>query len=136
MAAAASMVASPLCTWLVAACMSTSFQKDPHAISPTSASSLSPSKRLSRRLRRRILSQCCGASGGSSNNCFSSICGSSFQGLVSSYLGCLEPCNEYYSSKGSASLGFFGENGFTSLFGSRPVRTNRRQRRLNRAARS
>ncbi|OWM84220.1 hypothetical protein CDL15_Pgr011605 [Punica granatum] len=69
--------------------MSISFQKDPHAISPASASSLSPSKRLSRRLRRRIFSQC---SGGGSNNCFSSICGSSFQGLVSSYL---EPCNEY-----------------------------------------
>lgn len=127
---AASTVASPLCTWLVAACMSASFH-DPHSISP-SASSLSPSKRLSRRLRRKILTQC----GGSSNNRFSSLRGSSFQGLVSSYLGYLEPCNEYYSSKGLASLGFFGENGFTSLFGSRTVRTNRRQRMLNRAAHS
>ncbi|KAK4775400.1 hypothetical protein SAY86_010335 [Trapa natans] len=128
---AASSVASPLCTWLVAACMSASFQ-DSHSMSPPD-SSLSPSKRLSRRLRRKILTQC---GGGSSSNRFSSLSRSSFQGLVSSYLGYLEPCSEYYSFKGLTSLGFFGDNGFTSLFGSRTLRTNRRQRMLNRVAHS
>uniref|UniRef100_A0A0U1UL50 beta-ketoacyl-[acyl-carrier-protein] synthase I n=1 Tax=Cuphea lanceolata TaxID=3930 RepID=A0A0U1UL50_CUPLA len=84
MAAASSMAASPFCTWLVAACMSTSFDNNPR----------SPSiKRLPR--RRRVLSQC-------------SLRGSTFQCLVTSHI---DPCNQNCSSD---SLSFIGVNGFGS----------------------
>ncbi|KAE8689151.1 synthase I [Hibiscus syriacus] len=136
---ASSSMASPLCTWLVAACMSVTCGKDQSQSSmlrlPTSSSS--SSRRLGRwaRTRRKaLLSQ---RDGGSDSNLngglISSFCGSGIQGLMTSCLA-FEPCDEYYSSKNSS---LFGQNGgFSSLFGSKssPFNNNRRQRRLNRAA--
>lgn len=113
---------SPLCTWIVAACMSfTCGSRDPHQ--PTF------NKRLSTR-RRKLSAKCSCELNGS---LVSSFCGSSIQGLMSSYLA-FEPCNEYYSSRGTiSSLGFFADNGLSSFFGSKTVTLNRKQRRLNRA---
>lgn len=125
----ASSVASPLCTWLVAACMSVTCDRD-HS---QSSSLLHSSKRLSRWGRRRkVLSKCSSGSAEFNRGLISSFCGSSIQGLMSSCLA-FEPCNEYYSSKGLSSLGY---NGFPSLFGSKSVSTNRRQRRINRVPHS
>ncbi|CBI35831.3 unnamed protein product, partial [Vitis vinifera] len=109
---AASSVASPLCTWLVAACMSVACEKD----HPLKSSMFQTPKRLSR-------------------GWISSFYGSSIHNLMSSCLA-FEPCEAYSSSKGlSSSLAFFGDNGF-SLFGSKPSPMNHRQRRMNRAAHS
>ncbi|XP_044464695.1 3-oxoacyl-[acyl-carrier-protein] synthase II, chloroplastic-like [Mangifera indica] len=122
MASSASFT-SPLCTWLVAACMSFTCQKDPHQ--PTL---LLPHPSGDRRLgrRRKVLSKCSGAAG---FNRISSFCGSSIQGLITS----LEPCNEYYSSKSAlSSLPLFPDNAFSSFFGSNSVTLNRSQRRLAR----
>ncbi|KAK3438630.1 hypothetical protein EUGRSUZ_C03291 [Eucalyptus grandis] len=113
---AASTVASPLCTWLVAACMSVSCERDGAAKRPASCG-------FSRRRRRRLPVPECSRGGGGSASSF---------GLVSSCLA-FEPCSEFYSSRAASSLGFFGESGFASLFGSRNRQMNRRQRRLNRA---
>ncbi|GLT98824.1 hypothetical protein SLE2022_163040 [Rubroshorea leprosula] len=134
---ASSSLTSPLCTWLVAACMSATCDKD-QTRSPMLNSS-SVFKRLSRCARRRKVVAQCGAqlnNGGSYSNggLISSFCGSSIQGLMSSCLA-FEPCNEFYNSKGVSSLGFFGDNeGLSSLFGSKNVAVKRKQRRLNRAA--
>ncbi|KAF5206583.1 3-oxoacyl-[acyl-carrier-protein] synthase [Thalictrum thalictroides] len=119
-------VTSPLCTWLVAACMSVPTEKD----SLFKASMFQSHKRLSRHVRRRKLVSTCNSNSG----LISAFCGSSFQGLMASCLP-FEPCEEYYSSKGlSSSLMSFGENGF-SLFGSKSDKMmNRKQRRMNRAA--
>ncbi|KAK9275679.1 hypothetical protein L1049_022946 [Liquidambar formosana] len=132
---ATSTVASPLCTWLVAACMSVTCDKD-HSTRPSLFQS---SKRVSRwarsRRRRVVLSEC---STEFPRGLISSFCGSSIQGLMSSCLA-FEPCNEYYSSKGlSSSLALFGDNGLSSLFGSKSVSVpmSRRQRRINRAVHS
>ncbi|KAJ4950152.1 hypothetical protein NE237_026984 [Protea cynaroides] len=126
-----SSVASPLCTWLVAACMSVSCDEE-HSFKPSAFQS---PERLSRRARRRRLASKCSAGGHDfPGGLISSFCGSSLQGLMSSYLA-LEPCEEYYSSKGLSSLAFFSDNGF-SLFGSRNRPMTRRQRRMNRAAHS
>ncbi|XP_030538491.1 3-oxoacyl-[acyl-carrier-protein] synthase II, chloroplastic-like isoform X2 [Rhodamnia argentea] len=114
---AAPAVASPLCTWLVAACMSVSCEADGAAKRSTSCG-------LSRRRRRRLPVSKCGGGGAGSASSF---------GLVTSCLA-FEPCGEFYSSRAASSLGFFGENGFASLFGSRSRPMNRRQRRLNRAS--
>uniref|UniRef100_A0A2H4WMB6 beta-ketoacyl-[acyl-carrier-protein] synthase I n=1 Tax=Vernicia fordii TaxID=73154 RepID=A0A2H4WMB6_VERFO len=120
---------SPLCTWLVAACMSVTCAKEnwnnPHAFNSSPSSN-----RLGRwaRRRRALLSKYNNtgntfAAGFSSEfmskGLVSSLCGSSFQGLMSSCLA-FEPCSQYYSSNG--------------LFGSRNL--NRKQRRLNRSAHS
>ncbi|KAF5458697.1 hypothetical protein F2P56_022711 [Juglans regia] len=120
---AASSMTSPLCTWLVAACMSVTCGAD-HSTCPSMFSS---SKRQSKwaRSRTRVLSKC---SSEFQRGLISSLCGSSIQGLMSSCLA-FEPCHEYYSSKGLSSAGF------SSLFGSNNVPLNRRQRRLNRAPR-
>ncbi|XP_041008099.1 3-oxoacyl-[acyl-carrier-protein] synthase II, chloroplastic-like [Juglans microcarpa x Juglans regia] len=120
---AASSMTSPLCTWLVAACMSVTCGAD-HSTCPSMFSS---SKRQSKwaRSRTRVLSKC---SSEFQRGLISSLCGSSIQGLMSSCLA-FEPCHEYYSSKGLSSTGF------SSLFGSNNVPLNRRQRRLNRAPR-
>ncbi|GKV17978.1 hypothetical protein SLEP1_g28418 [Rubroshorea leprosula] len=136
--ASSSSLASPLCTWLVAACMSVACDKDPSR--SAMLHSFSASKRLSHCARRKkILAQCgsqfsnwsCNRNGG---GLISSFCGSSIQGLMSSCLA-FEPCNEFYNSKGVSSLGFFGDNGgLYSLFGSKNVAVKRKQRRLNRAA--
>ncbi|XP_058079849.1 3-oxoacyl-[acyl-carrier-protein] synthase II, chloroplastic-like [Magnolia sinica] len=113
----ASCVASPLCTWLVAACMSVACEKD---LSIRQSSAFPYSERLSRRARRKKRADRC------PRDLMSTFCGSSLQGLMSSCLA-FEPCEEYYSSKGSS---LFGEVGF-SLFGSK-VGTTRRERRMNR----
>ncbi|GMI97865.1 ARABIDOPSIS BETA-KETOACYL-ACP SYNTHETASE 2, BETA-KETOACYL-ACP SYNTHETASE 2 [Hibiscus trionum] len=134
---ASSSLATPLCTWLVAACMSVTCGKD-QSQSSMLRSSASSSKRLGRwaRTRRRALLSQCGGGGSESNQnggLISSFCGSGIQGLMASCLA-FEPCNEYYSSKNSS---LFGQNGsFSSLFGSKNVifNNNRKQRRLNRAA--
>ncbi|KAL6335152.1 hypothetical protein AAG906_029379 [Vitis piasezkii] len=127
---AASSVASPLCTWLVAACMSVACEKD----HPLKSSMFQTPKRLSRWAKRRL--QC--SNGGVdyfSSGWISSFYGSSIHNLMSSCLA-FEPCEAYSSSKGlSSSLAFFGDNGF-SLFGSKPSPMNHRQRRMNRAAHS
>lgn len=110
-----------------------------HLMSPQSPVSC---KRLSRWTRRRRLLSKCGAAANSqgglsgfNGGLLSSFCGSTIQGLMASCLA-FEPCNEYYNSKGISSLGFFGDNAFSSLFGSKNVTLNRKQRRLNRAIHS
>ncbi|KAK9101596.1 hypothetical protein Scep_025026 [Stephania cephalantha] len=126
-------VTSPLCTWLVAACMSMPCEKNESKSS--SCCSLFQSKKRLNRWARRM-----GGRGGVDfpyKRLVSAFYGSGFQGLMSSCLA-FEPCEEYYSSKGlSSSLALFGDNGF-SLFGSKTTSSNgllnRRQRRLNRAA--
>ncbi|KAK8503197.1 hypothetical protein V6N13_025956 [Hibiscus sabdariffa] len=138
---ASSSLASPLCTWLVAACMSVTCGKDQSQSSMlrSSAPSSSPKRlgRWARTRRRALLSQCGGGGGGSDSNqnggLISSFCGSGIQGLMTSCLA-FEPCDEYYSSKNSS---LFGQNGsFSSLFGSKSpsFNNNRKQRRLNRGA--
>ncbi|XVE70748.1 hypothetical protein DITRI_Ditri10aG0095900 [Diplodiscus trichospermus] len=134
---ASSSFASPLCTWLVAACMSVTCGKDQSRSSMLHSSPSPPfsSKRLGRWARNRrkaLLSQCCG---GSTTNrdgrLISSFCGSSIQGLMTSCLA-FGPCNDYYSSKNGS---LFGQNGsFSSFFGSNnvPFNNNRKHRRLNR----
>lgn len=121
-----SSITSPLCTWLVAACMSVACDKDQ-----------SP-RILSRWARKRKVPLKCNSNGGNNSgsvSLISSFCGSSLQNLMTSCLA-FEPCEEYYSSKGlSSSLLIFGDNGF-SLFGSRIRSMTRRQRRMNRAAQS
>ncbi|KAE8664352.1 synthase I [Hibiscus syriacus] len=133
---ASSSLASPLCMWLVAACMSVTCGKD-QSQSSMLRSSASSSKRLghwARTRRRALLSQCGGGSDSNQNGgLISSLCGFGIQGLMTSCLA-FEPCDEYYSSKNS---GLFGQNGsLSSLFGSKnvPFNNNRKQRRLNRAA--
>ena len=127
---AASSVASPLCTWLVAAaCMSVTCDGD-HS---TSLSLTHSPRRVSKWARRRKVSaQCSSRSSEFKRGLVPSFCGSSIHGLMSSCLA-FEPCNEYYNSNGLSS---FGSNGFSLLFRSRSVVTNRRQRRINRAAHS
>ncbi|XP_010047453.2 3-oxoacyl-[acyl-carrier-protein] synthase II, chloroplastic [Eucalyptus grandis] len=118
---AASMAASPLCTWLVAACTSVSWENE------LKANPFQGSRRLSKRLKRKVLSKCCSdTSNGQStispvSGLISSFCGSSIQGLMSSCLA-FEPCSDHYRC-----------NGLSSLFGSRNVGINRRQKRTNRA---
>ncbi|KAM5547147.1 3-oxoacyl-[acyl-carrier-protein] synthase II, chloroplastic [Rosa sericea] len=105
-------VASPLCTWLVAACMSVTCDGDYSAL---------PSRAKLGGGRRRRLAKCSGS------YCLSSRGGSSIQGLMSSCLA-FEPCDEYYSSQGLSSL---GSNGLSSLFGSKTGSLNRSRRRFN-----
>ncbi|KAK8520365.1 hypothetical protein V6N13_031181 [Hibiscus sabdariffa] len=134
---ASSSLASPLCTWLVAACVSVTYGKD-HSRSPLLSGSASSDTRLGRWARSRkkaLLSKCCGGGTATKKDAglVSSVRGSSIQGLMASCLA-FEPCNEYYSSKNGS---FFGQNGsFSSFFGSRnvPFNSNRKQRRLNRGA--
>ncbi|KAM2313815.1 hypothetical protein ACFX1S_026918 [Malus domestica] len=124
---AASSVASPLCTWLVAACMSVTCDRD---CSPR-VSMLSSSRRRPKCAgRRRLPSKCSSFSGEFQKGLISAFSGSSIQGLMSSCLA-FEPCDEYYSSKGLSSLGC---SGLSSLFGSKSGASNRRQRCFNGAA--
>ncbi|XP_068658928.1 3-oxoacyl-[acyl-carrier-protein] synthase II, chloroplastic-like [Aristolochia californica] len=126
---AASSVASPLCTWLVAACMSVACEQESSPRIPV----FSSSKRLSSwARRRRVVAKAGGES--FATGFISSFCGSKFQGLMNSCLA-LEPCEAYYSSsKWSSSSVLFGENGF-SLFGSK-MGSARRRERINPAAAS
>ncbi|KAJ7956019.1 3-oxoacyl-[acyl-carrier-protein] synthase [Quillaja saponaria] len=129
---ATSSVASPLCTWLVAACMSVACDSE-HSRNPSLFQS---SKRVSRWARRRkVMSKCISGSSQFNRSLISSFYGSSIQSLMSSCIA-FEPCDDYYSSKGLSSLGLFGDNGFSLLFGSKNGTINRRQRRMNRATHS
>lgn len=124
----ASSVASPLCTWLVAACMSVSNEKDQFW---KGSSDFQSSKLLGRSSRRRkSIAKCSSRSLGSSVNGY---------GMLSSWHACFgfEPCEEYYKSEGlSASFSsLFAENAF-SVFGFKQVPLNRRQRRMASAAHS
>ncbi|RWR76197.1 3-oxoacyl-acyl-carrier-protein synthase II, chloroplastic-like protein isoform X1 [Cinnamomum micranthum f. kanehirae] len=127
-----SSVASPLCTWLVAACMSVACEKD----SSMRISGFAPSKRWSKWVRRqRVVLK--GGREDFPKGLISAFCGASIQGLMSSCLA-FEPCEEYYSSKGlslspSSLSSFFGESGF-SLFGGKEGTTRRQRRMVNRAA--
>ncbi|KAF2304165.1 hypothetical protein GH714_028186 [Hevea brasiliensis] len=115
---------SPLCTWLLATCMSVTCAKE-NWTSTIAFHSSPPGNRLSRcaRRRRALLSKYNSGSSAVAGNCSeflskglsSSFCGSSFQGLMTSCLA-FEPCSHYHNSNG--------------LFGSRNL--NRKQRRLNR----
>ncbi|XP_068662002.1 3-oxoacyl-[acyl-carrier-protein] synthase II, chloroplastic-like isoform X1 [Aristolochia californica] len=126
---AAPSVASPLCTWLVAACMSVACEQE---TSPR-ISLFSSSKRLSSWARRRRVVAKVGRES-FATGLISSFCGSKFQGLMNSCMA-LEPCEAYHSSsKWSSSSLLFGENGF-SLFGSMMGFTQR-QDRVNPAAAS
>jgi hypothetical protein len=127
-AMAATSVASPLCTWLVAACMSVSCDGD-YSSRPSRAN-LGGGGARRRRLAasNKCTSSCCLSSRG----LISGFSGSSIQGLMSSCLA-FEPCDEYYSSRGLSSL---GSNGLSSLFGSKTGSTNRSRRRINGAAHS
>ncbi|WCJ42840.1 3-oxoacyl-[acyl-carrier-protein] synthase 2 [Euphorbia peplus] len=99
--------ASPLCTWLVAACMSVTCSKE-----NSTTSHAFPSSSLSRRRRRALLSS---TTATASCTASAPTQGSSFQGFMSSCLA-FEPCSHYYSSNG--------------LF--RSANLNRTRRRLNR----
>ncbi|KAL0917294.1 hypothetical protein M5K25_012347 [Dendrobium thyrsiflorum] len=110
----AASVASPLCTWLVAACMSVSCEKDRAARSSAG-----------RWARRRTAVAARGGIGmegrDSTGSLISAFCGSGIQGLMSS----LEPCPEFYRSRNASP--FFGENGFLLIRRSK-AEANRRQR--------
>ncbi|KAJ8767453.1 hypothetical protein K2173_017497 [Erythroxylum novogranatense] len=101
-------LSSPLCTWLVAACMSVTCAQDDsrHAL---------PTTKLRRWSRRRCSASSTTAVSSSNNSVALSI-----QGFTSSCLA-FEPCSRYYASNG--------------LF-SRSTNLNHKQRRLNRSARS
>lgn len=111
----AAATSSMVCTWFVAACMSVTCESD-------QPSPILSGRRCSSR-RRRFLS---GAGGGGvgrtqlASSLIPAWCGSSsIQGLISS----LEPCNEYYSSRGLNSSDFlFGD----SIFRSRNVPRRKR----------
>lgn len=133
--------ASPLCTWLVAACMSfTCGTRDPHQPPYVLHRYTNNKRERLTAARRRKLSVKCGVGGDAVNRSLVSSFGGSSHSIQSLMASCLpfEPCNEYYSSV--SSLGFFGDNGFSSFFGSNDstVTLNRKQRRLrlNRATRS
>ncbi|KVI05821.1 Beta-ketoacyl synthase, active site-containing protein [Cynara cardunculus var. scolymus] len=85
---ASTAVASPFCTWLVAACMSVSGDKNDYRPKPSPSPALfSSSKRLSRSARRKLsaVTECNNFSGG--GGLMSSLCGSGIMNLMNS----LEP---------------------------------------------
>ncbi|KAG0485339.1 hypothetical protein HPP92_009418 [Vanilla planifolia] len=96
---AISTLASPLCTWLVAACMSASCEKD-------RAARLSAGKWARRRIA--VMARRGMVMGGrdSPMGLIYGLCGPRLHGLISS----LEPCSEFYRSRNASSL--FSENGF------------------------
>ncbi|KAK1315481.1 hypothetical protein QJS10_CPA06g02553 [Acorus calamus] len=121
-------VASPLCTWLVAACMSVTCDKERSlSFSGGGGAATDGVRRMSRSMRRRRMAAMGGreASGG---GLMSALYGSGIQGLMSSCLA-FEPCKEYYSSIGG------GENLF-AFFGSGFEDSRRRRRRPSNRAMS
>ncbi|KAH7655367.1 3-oxoacyl-[acyl-carrier-protein] synthase II protein [Dioscorea alata] len=108
---AGACVASPLCTWLVAACVTGAWDKE----GPKGVQWARKRRAAVRRGRE------------SSKGLISAFYGSGIQGLMSSF----EPCPEFYSSSRNASV-FFGENGF-SLFGAWKPENSRSQRRATRS---
>lgn len=118
----AASAASPLCTWLVAACMSVSCDKDRPARSATG--------RWARKKKSAVVAMGGMGMGGRDSAgmaLVSSFCGSGFQGLMSS----LEPCPEFYNSR--AASPFFGENGLL-MFRRCTAEANRKQRRSARSS--
>ncbi|MQM05500.1 hypothetical protein Taro_038313 [Colocasia esculenta] len=117
---AGASVASPLCTWLVAACMSVACDKERSLGAPGGGGGggafPGTAKRLSRWARRRRAALSGGYGGCSSGSLISTFCGSrGIQGLMSSCLA-FEPCEEYYNSwRGRPA--FFGDVAGFSLFG-------------------
>uniref|UniRef100_A0A7N0V9T1 beta-ketoacyl-[acyl-carrier-protein] synthase I n=1 Tax=Kalanchoe fedtschenkoi TaxID=63787 RepID=A0A7N0V9T1_KALFE len=107
----ASTITSPFCTWLMAACMSSSPASSDYDL-PSTNSMLS-SKPTTR--NRRLLAKCAPADYRSraSTSTIAALCGSSFQGLISSF----EPCHEFTGI------------GIPSLFRSKSATSNRKQRR-------
>ncbi|KAK4395043.1 UNVERIFIED_CONTAM: 3-oxoacyl-[acyl-carrier-protein] synthase II, chloroplastic [Sesamum radiatum] len=122
----ASSVASPLCTWLVAACMTARSEKG-NFCKPSEF--IKCPKKLSRSARRKsLVAQ-------KSGSLLSSLYGCGINSLMS--FCPFEPCEEYYNSQGlSSSFALFGENGFSLLFGSKTLPMNRKQRKLNQASNS
>uniref|UniRef100_A0A2P2MR79 beta-ketoacyl-[acyl-carrier-protein] synthase I n=1 Tax=Rhizophora mucronata TaxID=61149 RepID=A0A2P2MR79_RHIMU len=130
-------VSSPLCSWLVAACMSVTRDKEHSTASDAFHASPSSNRRSSRR-RKTLFSKCnsvtsksnsttafgvgLGGGGGgcqSLSSCLSSsFRGSSLQGSMSSCLA-FEPCSHYYAANGLLSSS---------------THLNRKQRRFNRSA--
>ncbi|KAL2243170.1 3-oxoacyl-[acyl-carrier-protein] synthase II, chloroplastic isoform X1 [Sesamum indicum] len=122
----ASSVASPLCTWLVAACMTAPSEKGTFC---KPSEFIKCPKKLSRSARRKsMVAQ-------KSGSLVSSLYGCGINSLMS--FCPFEPCEEYYNSQGlSPCFALFGENGFSLLFGSKTLPMNRKQRRLNQASNS
>ncbi|PIN09558.1 3-oxoacyl-(acyl-carrier-protein) synthase (I and II) [Handroanthus impetiginosus] len=107
--AGASSVASPLCTWLVAACMTVAGERG------NSDKFLQFPKEFSRCSRRK--------------NLVSSLYGSGINSLKN--FCPFEPCEEYCNpQRFSSYFALFGENIGFSLFGSKSVPTHRKQRTL------
>ncbi|CAK9159240.1 unnamed protein product [Ilex paraguariensis] len=130
---ASSSSSSVICTWLVAACMSVTGEKDNTMMMNPSMFQSSPSKRLTKLTRRRmVLPKCTSTNTQLQRGLISSLCGSSLQHLMSS----LEPCPEYYSSKGILTSDFFGQTGLGSILGSKIVPLDRRGRKIKRVAHS
>ncbi|KAK4269045.1 hypothetical protein QN277_022251 [Acacia crassicarpa] len=109
-------MASPLCTWLVAACISATYDKG-------KISMFDSSKRP-----RKFMSHCinAGAAADYKSRMLSSFYCSGVQNLISCFA--LEPCKEYNYFKGSLSsyLASFVDNGLSSLFGSKAAPTSGR----------
>lgn len=123
----ASSVTSPLCTWLVAACMSLSCERDHF---PKSPSMFQCSRKLSWSVkRRRAVKMCCGGAW------VSSFYGSGIRNWFNSYLA-FEPSKDYNNAKGLVSTltSFTGEP--FSLFGYKAEPVSRRQRRMATATHS
>ncbi|CAA7043306.1 unnamed protein product [Microthlaspi erraticum] len=121
MVGASSCYASPLCTWLVAACMSV---PDGGGDSRQAAVALQSGRRSR---RRRQLGKCSAAASGNRGS------GGSIQALVTSCLD-FAPCSHYYNNNNNYSNS--NSNALSSLFGFNTVSLNRTQRRLNRASAS
>ncbi|KAL6285345.1 hypothetical protein ACE6H2_009735 [Prunus campanulata] len=118
---ASSSTASPFCTWLLAACISSPYEKN----HPMRSSIFQSPKRLSQWARRKKLISKCSYGGGEdfARNLSSSFSVSGIHNLMSSFLA-FEPC--YDSKVLYESL---------ALFGSKRSRT-RRQRQMNGAVHS
>lgn len=126
---AASSLSPPLCTWLVAACMSVTCERDNYSC----PSFINSSKRRRKSARRRkFRSKCSIGTVEFNSGLISSFCGSSIQSLMSSCLA-FEPCEEYFSSKVLSSLGY---DGFPALLGSKSVCTNPRKSHINQVVHS
>ncbi|XP_061352779.1 3-oxoacyl-[acyl-carrier-protein] synthase II, chloroplastic-like [Gastrolobium bilobum] len=120
-----SFVASPLCTWLVAACMSVTYDKHRSKRFPMHQHQ-SP-KRLSQWATRpkKFLSKC--INGGRPSDCtsimLSPFCGYGIQNLISCLA--LEPYKECYNSMGLSSYLSSFVNNASSLFGSKAASSGR-----------
>ncbi|XP_019058109.1 PREDICTED: 3-oxoacyl-[acyl-carrier-protein] synthase II, chloroplastic [Tarenaya hassleriana] len=120
MAGSSSCYASPLCTWLMAGCMSVTCGGGDRyaAIACGSAHSDSQSSRRWAR-RKRLLSKCSAASVAAGGHGSTGI-----PALVDS-CSAFGPCNQHWNN-----------NALSSFFGSNNISLNRKQRRLNRGSRS